>query len=291
MCVEMRLDRKDMTVGQEIRTKRVREGRSQRELTALLGLNDYSMLAKIESGLRFPRTSIPSLAMWLGIPQNVLIRRVADEKIEKQLRNTPARASPTFLPMEKIEAVALEDRERYLSTTGKKIELPGDREKIPLVLFGLRVIFADNLFGPEGEMLYGGLFPEGCYYHYVDNAIVVSTQWVKGEGLAAEETKTFQLFHEMGHYRLHLGEDVGVGPVQLVPERPVYCSSGASKPLEFQANAYASAFLIPKPRLREIIGDSGIVHLQQLERTLRSEFGVSRKTLLQRLKRLGIKAI
>lgn len=283
---------KEMTVGEEIRTKRIREGCSQRELSALLGLKEHSMLAKIESGIRFPRSSISIFAEWLGIPGNVLLKRLSDEKIERHLHNPQAIVRPTFLPMDKIEAVALEDREKYLSMAGtKKIELPSDRERIPLILFGLRVIFTDHLFGPGREMLYGGLFPEGCYYHYVDNVIVVSTQWVKGEGLAAEETKTFQLFHEMGHYRLHLDEDIGLGPVQLFPDKPVYCSSGASKPLEFQANAYASAFLIPEPELRKIIGNSGLINLQQLDKTLRSEFGVSRKTLLQRLKRLGIKVI
>lgn len=281
-----------MTIGEDIRKKRIEKRLSQRELTALLGLKDHSMLAKIESGLRFPRSSMPRLAEWLEISADELFRRLNQEKVEKSLLAPKATVRPTFLPMERIEAIALEDRKKYSRITGAtRINLPEDREKIPQVLFGLRVVFTDYLSGPSGEMLYGGLFPEGCYYHYVDKVIVVSTQWVKGEGLASEETKTFQLFHEMGHYRLHLDEDVGLGPGQLLPDKPVYCSSGASKPLEFQANAYASAFLIPEPQLRELIANRKIIDLQEHERKLRSEFGVSRKILLQRLNRLGIKVM
>lgn len=282
-----------MSIGGEVRKKRIEMGLSQRELTALLGLKDHSMLAKIESGLRFPRSSVPLFAKWLEISENELLRQLSQEKMEKNLVAPKATVRPTFLPMDRIEAMALEDRSKYSRITGaNRINLPEDREKIPQVLFGLRVVFTDYLSGPAGEMLYGGLFPEGCYYHYVDKVIVVSTQWVKGEGLASEEAKTFQLFHEMGHYRLHLDEDVGLGPIQLPPNSPVYCSAGgAYKPLEFQANAYASAFLIPEPQLREVTDNRRIIDLQEFERKLRSEFGVSRKVLLQRLNRLGIKVM
>jgi len=107
--------------------------------------------------------------------------------------------------------------------------------------------------------------------------------------LTSEETKTFQLFHEMGHYRLHLDEDVGLAPVKLPPHKPVYCSSGGPyRPLEFQANAYASAFLLPETELREALGNRKIIDLREYEAELRSRFGVSRKILLQRLNRLGI---
>jgi len=282
-----------MAIGDEIRKKRIELGLSQRELAALLGLREHSMLAKIESGHRFPRSSVPILAKWLGIPQDALLTRLAQEKVEKSFSQPKTTTRPTFLPIDRIEAMALEDRNKYSRITGaKKINLPEDREKIPQTLFDLRVIFADHLSGPAGEMLYGGLFPEGCYYHYIDKVIVISNQRVKGEGTVSEETKTFQVFHEMGHYRLHLDEDVSLAPVRLPPDRPVYCSSGGPyKPLEFQANAYASAFLIPEPQLREVIGNRRIIELQEWESKLRSEFGASRKTLLQRLNRLGIKVM
>lgn len=282
-----------MTIGEEIRKKRMQMHLSQREAKALLGLKDHSMLAKIESGLRFPRSSVSRFAEWLGIPENEVLRRLSEERTERKLLNPKSKAKPTFIPMETIESIALEDRNRYLTIAGAdRINLPADREKIPKTLFGLRVIYVDYLFGPAREMLYGGLFPEGCYYHHADKAIVISTNGVRKEGLVSEETKTFQLFHEMGHYRLHLDEDVSLGPVRLPPDRPVYCSAGgAYKPLEFQANAYALAFLVPEAQIRELIGTRGIIDRQHFEEKIRFEFGVSKQVLLRRLKHLGIQVI
>ena len=174
----------------------------------------------------------------------------------------------------------------------ERIRLPEDREDIVRVLFGLKVIFTDSLIGPTGEMLYGGLFPEGCYYHYADNAIVIATQQLKDGGFASEETKTFQIFHEVGHFRLHLSQNIGLNPVNWPPDSPVYCSAGGKyKPLEFQANAYASAFLVPEPMIRQIIGDRKVIDFGQFGSKLMSEFGVSKKTLFRRLDRLGIAII
>jgi transcriptional regulator with XRE-family HTH domain len=282
-----------MTIGEEIRKKRRQMHLSQREASGLLGLEDHSMLAKIESGIRFPRGSVLNFAEWLGIPANEILRRLGEEKIERNLLNPKVMAKPTFLPIETMESMALEDRNKYLRIAGTdRINLPRDREKIPEILFGLRVVFADYLFGSEGDMLYGGLFPKGCYYHYTDKVIVISTHGVRKEGLVSEETKTFQLFHEMGHYRLHLDEDVSLGPFRLPPDRPVYCSAGgAYKPLEFQANAYALAFLIPEAQIRGLIGRRRIIDRQEFEEKLRFEFGVSKQVILRRLKRLGIQVI
>jgi Zn-dependent peptidase ImmA (M78 family) len=284
---------KEMTVGEEIRIKRIREGRSQRELSALLGLKDHSMLAKIESGIRFPRNSIGIFAEWLGISEDDLVSRLAQEKAKRSLIDLKTEIRPTFLPLDRIESIADKDRRKYLGLTkSNRVNITEDRENIAQKLFGLRVIYTDYLFGPSGDMLYGGLFPQGCYYHHVDKVIVICNQRVKGGGFTSEETKTFQLFHEMGHYRLHLDEDIGLAPVKLPPDKPVYCSSGGPyKPLEFQANAYASAFLLPETELREAIGNRRIIDLDEYEAELRSRFGVSRRMLLQRLKRIGIEVM
>ncbi|MBT9165001.1 MAG: hypothetical protein DDT23_01012 [candidate division WS2 bacterium] len=283
-----------MRIGERIRRKRMEMGFSQRELANfLLGFKDHTMLAKIESGLRLPRSSVLPLAKWLGIEENELWKSIIQERAEKTYDSLKTVNQPSFLPMEKIEGAALEDRRQYLKITGgNEIKLPKDREKIVQVLFGLRVYYTDHLFGPAEERLYGGLFPEGCYYHHDDKVIVINNHSLKGEGLVSEETKTFQVFHEAGHYRLHLEGDAISFPVNLPPDRPVYCSSGGKyKPLEFQANAYASAFLVPQEELKEVIGRRTVLDLRRFEKILRLKFGVSKKTLLYRLRYLGIEVI
>ncbi len=138
------------------------------------------------------------------------------------------------------------------------------------------------------------MFPEGCYYHGDDKVIVINTRRLRGkrEDLISEETKTFQIFHEVGHHRLHLKEETSFFLINLPPDRPVYCSSGGKyKPLEYQANTYASAFLIPQEELKEIVGERTVVDLKKFEKTLRLRFGVSMKILLYRLRHLGIRVI
>jgi transcriptional regulator with XRE-family HTH domain len=271
-------------------------GLSQRQLSSLLGFKDHSMLAKIESGLRLPRSYgsyVPRLARWLDISEDELAKQIVEEKAEKEFSSSKATFGATFLPLELIEELAFEDRKKYLMMTGAdRIRLPEDREKIARVLFDLRVSYTDCLFGPSGEMLYGGLFPEGCYYHLVDKVIVISTHRVKGEGLVSEETKNFQTLHEIGHYRLHLNEDISLFPTKLPPDRPVYCSSGArGKTLETQANLYASAFLLPLEEVTKIIGNRKIIDRREISKIFPVGSGVSRKTFELRLKSLGIQVI
>jgi Zn-dependent peptidase ImmA (M78 family) len=284
-----------MKIGERIRRKRIAMGFSQRELSGILGLGDHTMLAKIESGLRFPKSSISVLAKWLGIEEGELRRLIDREKVEMIYTDLRSAKEPSFLPVEKIEEIALEDRRKYLEISGDdEIKLPEDREKIIQVLFDLKVYYENHLFGPTGESLYGGLFPEGCYYHDDDKVIVINTHWKRGkrEDLVPEETKTFQVFHEAGHYRLHLQGGTIFPSVNLPPDRPVYCSAGGKyKPLEFQANVYASAFLIPREGLKEIIGRRTLIDLKKFEKILRQEFGVSKKTILYRLRYLGIRVV
>jgi Zn-dependent peptidase ImmA (M78 family)/transcriptional regulator with XRE-family HTH domain len=282
-----------MGIGEIIRKKRTEMRFSQREIASFLGLKDHTMLAKIESGLRLPRSSVPSFARWLGIEEDELLRLIIQEKAEKIDVISEHIKKPPFLPMEKIEEIALKDRKRYLRTIGvnNNIKFPEDREKIVRVLFGLKVYYEDHLFGPIDERLYGGLFPKGCYYHGDDKVIVINTHRLKGEGLVSEETKTFQIFHEAGHYRLHFQEGAISSPLNLPPDRPVYCNAGSKyKPLEFQANAYATAFLVPQIELKEeLIGLRTSVNFRKFEKILRQKFGVSKKTLLYRFKSLGLK--
>jgi transcriptional regulator with XRE-family HTH domain len=165
-----------------------------------------------------------------------------------------------------------------------------DVKRAPDFLCGLRVAEDEDLFGPADQQIYAGLYPEGIPYRGKDRAIVVATQWVKKHrtGQPRDETLAFQILHELGHYRAHWQsrKDSSVQPI-LPPDRPLYCSSGDSSPLETEANVYAAAFLLPKDLLIKAIGGT-VLSWRNDSAAIAREFFVSRTTLRYRLKKLGI---
>lgn len=284
-------------IGEMIREYRRLRKLNLKQLSAKWGMH-YSMLAKIETGERIPsRKFVPNIAQSLSCDPVDLLALITQEKVTRALTGTDgiSQIDPCFLSIDDLENLAIKARKRFLELTKKSnIELPADRERIADILLGLKVRYVESIKGPQEEKLFGGFFPQGDYYNGEDRIIVISNKLRNDDSsYASEETKTFHLFHEIGHALLHWNNDFA--PLQLnlfTPKGPLFCSSGGEyKPLEFQANNFASAFLMPKEEILEAVGHSSSIDLKKFGSSLCRKFFVSRRTLEYRLRSLGIKCV
>jgi len=89
----------------------------------------------------------------------------------------------------------------------------------------------------------------------------------------------FTLAHELGH--LLAGDDQ-----ELHLDEDIYAPSRRREPSELRANAFAAAFLMPEPVLREAVGSRGLT--EEAFAALACERGVSPSALAYRLQRLRL---
>ena len=267
---------------------------TQRTLASRLGM-DYSYLCRIEAGLKLPGLEfIRALADFLDRTEEQLLRHIQEDRVSVLKQKLDGNAG--ILPIEAIEEVADRDREEFLARVGRDhLEFPMDRDRIPAVLCSLQVTYDEALMkegipGPHNRLIYAGLFPDGHAYRGTSATIVVATWSVKSPGMqqVSEQTKTFQVLHEVGHYQLHWRNRPHNMLKSVQIDKPIYCSSGDNSPVERQANAYASAFLMPREEIRSLIGNKKTLNMQAHGRSLCERFFVGPQTLVWRLRRLGI---
>jgi transcriptional regulator with XRE-family HTH domain len=278
-----------MKFGERLRKKRKEQRLSQRVLAAQLGI-DFTYLCLIESGRRYPSPKItPELAHFLGIPSSNLLRIINDEKTyaqEERIKEGP------FISNAEIEARAYSDREAFLSSVARDyLRFPRDRERIAQVLCNLSVREDDVLFSTLDARIYAGLFLGQHKYQDQKNVIVVARENVRSRESeeTSEQTKLFHAMHEVGHYRLHWPTYMQQGPMQT--DRPLYCSSGDTSPMELQASAYASAFLMPRSEIFYLLNDKKTFHMRRDGRALCEHFYVEPWMLGRRLSKLGINVV
>lgn len=276
--------------GSLLRQARKDRGLSQRELAAKLGM-DFTYLCKIESGSRFPNRFVPALANFLGIPQSELFQIIGSEKLTAQMERI---SEEPVLTLEQIEAIAARDRAAFFNLMGRDyFRFPRDKERIPKLLYGLQVVTDDELFSRDDRAIFAGLFPRGYSYQGMSNVIAIATKYVKDGRRrdTTDQTQTFQILHEMGHYKLHWPQREGGKIETQLTDRPLYCSSGDSSPREVQANHYAGAFLMPEGAVRQLIGDRKSFVMGRDGRHLCEHFFVEPWILKRRLRSLGIRVV
>lgn len=279
---------KSRELGRWIRASRLTAGLSQRELAARLRIN-YAHLCRIESGLRRPGPeSVVGLATFLGVPTDALLRLYAEDHLAERRARQETQLTPAA-----IEELAQSDRATFDERSGRaNLELPRDTTRIPGVLCGLGVIYEKVVFGAPNRQIRAGLFVGRHTYRDRENAIVVATEYIGSEGGdLREQTKVFQVLHEVGHFRLHWkasSEQTVTTPP--IPDRALFCSAGDRTTIEEQANQYAAAFLMPAPRLLAAIGNRRTVNWDRNGPRLCELFSVTPWSLRYRLRRLGIAA-
>jgi transcriptional regulator with XRE-family HTH domain len=293
MCLRLsdHLEVWSVTLGEHIRTKRRAEGLSLRDLAERLGI-DHSTLAYIEQGRNLPSNEvIPGLASYLGFTEARVIVRRERERRERDLEQlADLQRQPPFLPPEQIESFANQDRATVLQHLRRDhFTFPYDRDLIPTLLCGLRVIYEPVLFGVTDTKVYAGLFVDDHPYHGESNVIVVATRNVRRRRWeeTSQRTQTFHAVHEIGHHRLHRQRATEIK--FRLPDRPIYCSSGDKSPFEFQANAYAAAFLMPRDEIHRLIGHRHRVNMRREGKRLCDYFFVEPQMLRFRLGSLKIR--
>ncbi|HEX8846976.1 MAG TPA: XRE family transcriptional regulator [Pyrinomonadaceae bacterium] len=279
-----------MNFGEFLRKTRRERNLSQRALAAQLGM-EHSHLCRIESGARFPKQFVPALANFLGVQPSELLKIIYDEKINAQVGRIN---EEPFLPLEVIESIAERDRLAFLNSFGRSyFRFPKDNRRIPKLLCGLSVEEASELFSRDDKQIFAGLFLGEYTYQGKKNVIVVENKYVK-EGpreSTSDETQTFQILHEVGHYQLHWTKNKGRKLETQFTDRPLYCSSGDTSRREYQANQYASAFLMPRRVLQQEMDSRKSFNMRKDGRRFCEQFFVERWMLERRLRVLGIRIV
>jgi transcriptional regulator with XRE-family HTH domain len=276
-----------MNLGEKIKSVRKANKFSLRDLAARFGMN-YSYLGYIEAGERYPGTSFaPQIAEFLGISVKELISSIYDEKAQQKSLNI--KNTKFAISFEDIECLALNDRSIYLENVGRdRLIFPKDRNSIPQVLCDLQVVYDDILFGVDDSKIYAGLFPQGHFYQGETNVIAVATRPVQKVRSVSESTKTFQVLHEVGHYRIHWHNDILKKNLQFATDRPLYCSSGDDSIFELQSNLYASSFLMPADEVKSLMGGRTVFYISTEAKKWCEHFSVEINMLSYRLKHLHI---
>jgi len=276
-----------MTLGLTIRNRREALGMTLRDCALSIGIN-FTLLSRYERGERSPSAGdVERLAVFLGVSPQQLQSQLTQERAPSR---DVAMEQPRFLSLSELERTASADRTKALHLLGRdRFQFPRDRADIPSALFDLQVIYDEVVPGGNGSRVFAALFPAGSYYRAETGVVAVATLAVHAKTArrkTSEETMTFHVLHELGHYRLHWLTGTLRTPARQFA--PVFCSSGDTSPHEFQANAYAAAFLMPRAEVAAYLGERRSVTDTEV-RELCRYFFVEPWTLRKRLGVLGIR--
>lgn len=215
-----------------------------------------------------------------------------------------------FIPVDRIERIAAGDFRSFKEARGlTTATFPLDPEDIFYTLFGLTTRYVDftehQIVSPHGFQLLGALYPDGYEFCDEDNQILVNVGIHSLEEAELfpfiEQMQRFTVFHEGGHAALHVRpekQQISLFPDEKSQQKsePFLCRSDQITgrnydPLEFQANRYAAAMIMPADEVFRLIGSDTTVNLAVHGQEFRNHFGVSQKAMEKRLTDLEYKYI
>ncbi len=203
------------------------------------------------------------------------------------------------LTQDEIELQVLHDvrsyHDAYSKKYGKQAPEQFDVDNFIAERWGFEIVF-DSIKQQEGEEVLGYTSPK-------DGTVVVDP-----EQCGSKERITFTVAHEAGHLALHATmfrlENGKVVDWSRAPIQPQYASGKSDrkqsinqKRMEWQANKYAGALLVPKHIAHKTLVDLGLVvgqkqiksvDLLEHAQFLMEKFGISRQALEIRLSDLKI---
>jgi len=215
-----------------------------------------------------------------------------------------------FIAPEMIERISLKDFVSYKDKRGLgKVDYPLNPEDIFYTLFGLNTRYLDfdehKLKSRDGTELLGALYPEDCYFYGEDKQILVNAK-VNGIGDTElfpyiDQMQRFTIFHEGGHYALHVRPrkyQTSFSFSQTKKEinnaficRTEFIIGKNYDPLEYQANRYGAAMMMPSMEVYNFVGRTTFVDLNRCGKGFRGHFAVSQKAMEKRLLDLGYRYI
>lgn len=183
------------------------------------------------------------------------------------MANKHATSDIPFLTEEMIEAQALMDIGSFVRKTERALTFPIYPDEVLKALWDIEVEYPELVVDSKGK-------PVLAYFLPSERAVRISTAIRGNEGRVS-----FTTAHETGHVSLH----------DFLSSSGA-CVGGATI-LEWQADQYASALLMPRDSMHEALAERGCgdsVDLNIHGEHLCKKFGVSRQALEIRLAKIGI---
>jgi len=243
-----------------IRLKSVRRGMglTLREFAKKVGL-DFTLLARIETGKRFPpRSQRKAFSKVLSLTAEQLEALIAVERRGLDPYELLPEIAPAHIPRKLIESEAEKILAKYWRALDRgAIDGPIPVEAVIKDACGLTTKYLDfveaKIPNPRRGPLYGCLYPD--VFRGTEKLVLVNTGTINGRRLSDVERR-ITIAHEAGHYVLHCGNKESSQLFFRFTKAPSHCREAEFRPTPFnshedQASAFAACLLMPRKKFIE----------------------------------------
>ena len=181
--------------------------------------------------------------------------------------------------------------ESILLKTGVPIDWQGSVNKVDIDAliefdFNLEIDWKDIDYLAPGELVLAAIFPK--------HKRICMNETQKALFLEKMGTMNFSKAHELGHWVLHVTEQVEYAQLSFTESDTYFCRSTSKKPpQEFQADMFAASILMPKNIIAGVVNElkkQGSVAWPELYK-LKDDFEVSISALTTRIQELKLLSI
>jgi transcriptional regulator with XRE-family HTH domain len=238
-----------------LRLKSVREagGLSLRQFAGKVK-QDYTLLARIENGKRYPpRSKRQQFAELLSLTPAQLEALIAVERRGLNPHDLLPEIAPAHIPLKTIESEAERVLQKYRRATNRRVlDIPVAVEEVITQAANLTTVYLDfrkqKTLGFSRNQLCGCLFPDG--FDGKDRAVLVNEGRIRGRRLSHEDRR-ITVAHEAGHYFLHCGNKESAQLFFRFKSEPTFCLRAECEDTlfngtEYQASAFAACLLMPR---------------------------------------------
>ena len=221
---------------------------------------DYTLLARIEAGKRFPpKGKVEKYAKILSLSPTQLDALIAIERRGLDPYELLPEIPPAHIPQKFIESEAEKILDKYCRTVNRDAldDGPVPVARVIEIGYGLNTQYLDftkeKIPNPRRGALYGCLYPHG--FRGTDRVVLVNTGEINGRELSNAERR-ITIAHEAGHYALHCGNTESAQLFFRFTKAPTHCREAEFKPTPFnshedQASAFAACLLMPQNQFRK----------------------------------------
>jgi transcriptional regulator with XRE-family HTH domain len=219
---------------------------------------DFTLLARIEAGKRFPpKSKMEQFAKLLSLSLQQLDALIAVERRGLDPYELLPEMAPAHIPQKFIENEAEKILGKYRRTINcSVIEGPMQIEEVIKAACGLntqRLDFTkEKIPNPRRGALYGCLYPDS--FRGTNKLVLVNTGNIGGRRLSDAEQR-ITVAHEAGHYVLHCGNKENTQLFFRFTKAPSHCREVEFRPTPFnshedQASAFAACLLMPQNQFK-----------------------------------------